>query len=101
MTVTFSDFLRESRACASSSIKLVTNRTGRIYAGTDADWGWYFWRADFSSCHRGGHFRADAQLGNVQGESVPFLIGRQLVLQETARNAVDFFYVQRCGFEVP
>src|ERR1041384_4186966 len=26
----------------------------RIYGGTEDDWGWYFWRADFSSCQQEG-----------------------------------------------
>ena len=74
--------------------------SGRIYSGTSDDWGWYFWRADFSSWRGTGQFRARAQLANAQGESVPFRVGPGLVLQETAQNAVDFFFVQRCGATV-
>jgi len=95
-----------------ASIKLVGPRgktileqkvapAGRIYEGTDDDWGWYFWRADFSSCHEAGQFKIRAQLGKARGESPPFLIGRGTVLEETAQSAVDFFFIQRCGFEVP
>ena len=74
---------------------------GRIYGGTEDDWGWYFWRADFSSWEGTGRFRAKVQLGPAQSESAPLLVGRGVVLQETAQSAVDFFFIQRCGFEVP
>ena len=75
--------------------------SGRIYGGAEDDWGWYFWRTDFSSWRAVGQFRARAQLEKVQGESVPFLIESGAVLKETAQSAVDFFFIQRCGFEVP
>ncbi|PYM14994.1 MAG: hypothetical protein DME18_05365, partial [Verrucomicrobia bacterium] len=75
--------------------------SGRIYGGTDNDWGWYFWRVDFSSFRKAGPCRARAQVGDARGESAPFRVGRDVLLQETARSAVDFFFIQRCGFEVP
>src|ERR1044071_3552933 len=75
--------------------------SGRIYGGTPDDWGWYFWRGDFSSAEVAGEFRARTQLSNVQGESVPFKIGRDEILKQTAQSAVDFFFIQRCGFDVP
>ncbi len=74
---------------------------GRIYDGSPDDWGWYFWRADFSSWRGTGRFRARAQLGHAEGESAPFQVGPGVALQETAQSAVDFFFVQRCGFDVP
>src|SRR5437667_2149476 len=75
--------------------------SGRIYGGTPDDWGWYFWRVDFSSWRGAGRFRALAQLGKAHGESISFPIGRGEVLQQTAQGAVDFFFIQRCGFDVP
>jgi len=75
--------------------------SGRIYSGTPDDWGWYFWRMDFSSARGEGQFRARARLNGVQGESFPFKVGRGEVLRETAKSAVDFFFIQRCGFDVP
>jgi hypothetical protein len=74
---------------------------GRIYSGTDDDWGWYFWRADFSDCRDAGQFRGRVQVGGVKSESVPFAIGPGTVLGQTARSSVDFFFIQRCGFDVP
>ncbi|MBI2928253.1 MAG: glycoside hydrolase family 9 protein, partial [Verrucomicrobia bacterium] len=75
--------------------------SGRVYGGTDDDWGWYFWRADFSAWRGAGQFRASAQVGEASGESVLFFVGRGVLLRETAQSAVDFFFIQRCGFEVP
>jgi hypothetical protein len=77
------------------------SNSGRIYGGTDNDWGWYFWRADFSEWRTSGQFRACAQWGNLRAESPPFPVAPGVLLRETARNAVDFFFVQRCGFDVP
>jgi len=75
--------------------------SGRIYGGTDDDWGWYFWRVDFSAWRGAGQVHAVAQVGQVRGESAPFRVGRGVLLDETAQSAVDFFYIQRCGGEVP
>ncbi len=74
---------------------------GRIYPGTDNDWGWFFWRVDFSDWKGSGDFQARAQLGTASGESAPFKLGPDILLQETAQSAVDFFFIQRCGCEVP
>src|SRR5207237_5011851 len=53
-----------------------------------------------SRFHEPGAYRAVARFGSVTAESPPFLIGRNLLLTETAQSAVDFFHIQRCGFEV-
>jgi hypothetical protein len=74
---------------------------GRIHSGRADDWGWYFWRVDFSELDRAGTFRVTATLGDARGESFPFVVGPGAVLDRTAADAVDFFYVQRCGCEVP
>jgi hypothetical protein len=74
---------------------------GRVHSGEPDDWGWYCWRVEFSQFQKAGLYRAVARLGNVRAESAPFQIGRGLLLGETARNAVDFFHVQRCGGDVP
>jgi hypothetical protein len=73
----------------------------RIYDGDSADWGSYYWRGDFSSLRRAGRYRAVAHIGDVRGESFPFTIGEHALLRGTGNLAVDFFFVQRCGFEVP
>jgi hypothetical protein len=74
---------------------------GRIYSGKPDDWGWYFWRADFSDWQTSGKYQLVSHDNEVRGESFPFSIKRGAVLQQAAASAVDFFFVQRCGFEVP
>ncbi len=74
---------------------------GRVYGGKPDDWGWYFWRADFSELRSAGTYRAVAAGNKARGESFPFVVGQNAVLRRTAQSAVDFFFIQRCGFEVP
>ncbi len=75
--------------------------SGRIYGGTRDDWGWYFWRCDFSELAQPGTYRVVGVGGGANGQSFPFVVERGAVLNQTAATAVDFFFVQRCGFEVP
>lgn len=75
--------------------------SGRIHGGTPDDWGWYFWRADFSELRKEGAYRVEASAGGARGASVPFRVGRGVLFRETAGEGVNFFFVQRCGFEVP
>jgi hypothetical protein len=74
---------------------------GRVQSGTTNDWGWYFWRADFSGFRQPGAYHLAAQADGARGESPSFQVERDLLLKETAQNAVDFFFIQRCGFAVP
>jgi len=83
------------------ALKKKERSAGRVLSGTTNDWGWYFWRADFSDLRQAGQFRLKVKIGETQAESLPFLIGHGQPLAATAREAVDFFFVQRCGFEVP
>ncbi len=82
-------------------IQKAVNGAGRIYSGTPDDWGWYFWRADFSELRQEGGCRAEASAEGASGVSFPFRVGRGLLFRETAAEDVNFFFVQRCGFEVP
>src|SRR5262249_26874119 len=66
-----------------------------------ADWGSYFWRGDFSALRRPGRYRAVALVGKVRGESFPFTVSERAVLRGTGKLGVDFFFVQRCGCDVP
>jgi endoglucanase len=72
-----------------------------MQSGRPDDWGWYFWRVEFSSLYQAGQYRVVAQVEGEAAESVPFAVSGGAVLDQTARSAVDFFFVQRCGFEVP
>ena len=84
-----------------AALELPLRCSGRIHEGLADDWGWYFWRADFSGLRRAGTWRAVAEVGEARGVSPPFGVGKGLLVQRTARGAVDFFYVQRCGYAVP
>src|SRR5262249_55564186 len=53
------------------------------------------------SCAEPGTYRLRVRGVGTTSESPPFAVGRDLLLHETASSAVDFFYVQRCGCEVP
>lgn len=74
---------------------------GRVYGQGGADWGWYFWRADFSDYRKKGKAIVSAQVGDVVGTSSPVDISNHAPFMNTADLCVDFFYVQRCGFDVP
>ena len=108
--VVASNFFPPKRSTATFELRTATGKvvskqeipcSGRIYGGSDDDWGWYFWRADFSSWLEPGRYYARAEIGKARGDSVPFRVDRDVLLQETAQSAVDFFFIQRCGFEVP
>ncbi len=88
-------------AQGSSAVKIPLNCSGRVRGEKGADWGWYFWRADFSDLAAEGRYRARASVGGVEGVSPPFAVERDLLFRETAPPVVDFFFVQRCGFAVP
>jgi hypothetical protein len=75
--------------------------SGRIHCGRSDDWGWYFWRVDFSNLRQIGTLRASVTAGDVQAEPVPLEVASGALLRRTMQAAVDFFFVQRCGFEVP
>lgn len=74
---------------------------GRIYGQNEADWGWYFWRGDFSDVRAKGRYTARASVGGATGESHPFEVGEDVLFRATTPRGVDFFFVQRCGGEVP
>lgn len=75
---------------------------GRVYGGTPDDWGWYFWRADFTGFRTPGAYRAAVAVSEgAKAVSPAFKIGPGLLLAETAQPAVDFFFIQRCGCDVP
>lgn len=74
---------------------------GRMRGAQDADWGWYFYKAEFSSVIQPGQYRIRAKAGKIQADSSPFPIARDVLFQTTLPANTDFFFVQRCGFEVP
>ncbi|MBI4585627.1 MAG: glycoside hydrolase family 9 protein [Planctomycetes bacterium] len=90
--VTFSGEARQEKELACS---------GRMLGEKSADWGWYFWRAEFSDFDEEGSFKIRAAVEGVEGTSFPFAVQRDLLFRETAPLAAEFFFVQRCGFAVP
>ncbi|MDZ4857426.1 MAG: glycoside hydrolase family 9 protein [Candidatus Hydrogenedentes bacterium] len=74
---------------------------GRVVGQGGADWGWYFWRADFSAVKKPDTYHARASLGETHGISHPFGIGHQQLFRATVPACIDFFFVQRCGGDVP
>ncbi|NUM56379.1 MAG: glycoside hydrolase family 9 protein [Candidatus Hydrogenedentes bacterium] len=77
------------------------NYEGRMIGGGGADWGWYFWRADFSDLKQAGAYTVQATLGELTGHSHPFDVAYSRLFYATAKPCVDFFFVQRCGGDVP
>jgi hypothetical protein len=73
----------------------------RVNGGTADDWGGYYLRADFSNLSTAGRYTATACVDGIQGKSHPFNVGEDVLFSGTVRLGVDFFFVQRCGFEVP
>ncbi len=80
---------------------------GRIHAGTLDDWGWYLWRLDFSPFRMPGRFLIRASTTTAAGKtqsvaaSPRFIVGSDVLFNETVGLGVEFFFVQRCGCEVP
>ncbi|MCC6699150.1 MAG: glycoside hydrolase family 9 protein [Candidatus Hydrogenedentes bacterium] len=74
---------------------------GRITGAYGSDWGYHYWRGDFSSFDKPGQYRIRVKVGGSESRSWPFSIGEQVLWNATARPAYRFFYYQRCGCEVP
>ena len=77
------------------------NYEGRMIGSGGADWGWYFWRADFGDLKRAGAYTIEATLGDAVGNSHPFEVAHRRLFYASAKPCVDFFFVQRCGGDVP
>ena len=88
-------------AAGSDALRVPLRCAGRIYNGKPDDWGSYCWRADFSSLDSPGVYTARAVIGKTSASSPRFIIGQRALFGETADLGVEFFFVQRCGFDVP
>lgn len=75
--------------------------TGRVVGQGGADWGWYFWRADFDDVKYSGTVTIHGELGTASARSHPVEIQPNRLFYATAAKCVDFFFVQRCGGNVP
>lgn len=74
---------------------------GRITGHYGNDWGYDYWRGDFSEFNAPGTYRIQVTLGDLAGVSYPFQIEDNLLWKSTARPAYRFFYYQRCGMAIP
>lgn len=74
---------------------------GRIQGAFGNDWGFEYWRGDFSAFDAPGQYRIRAALDDKTDLSWPFEIGLRLLWERTAVPAYRFFYYQRCGMAIP
>lgn len=74
---------------------------GRIIGNYNSDWGFNYWRGDFSLFDTPGRYRIRVDLGGVKEMSWPFQIETDLLWNKTSRPAYRFYYYQRCGMEIP
>lgn len=74
---------------------------GRIQGAYGHDWGFNYWRGDFSGFRQAGKFRIRVRLDDLTDISWPFEIAENLLWERTVVPAYRFFYYQRCGMEIP
>lgn len=74
---------------------------GRIVGAYGNDWGWNYWRGDFSPFDEPGVYRIQVVIGKTSASSYPFAVAARALWDKTARPAYRFFYYQRCGTDVP
>lgn len=74
---------------------------GRITGAYGNDWGYEYWRGDFSDFDVPGTYRIVATLDGATGESWTFSVAENTLWTMTAESAYRFFYYQRCGMEIP
>jgi Glycosyl hydrolase family 9/Cellulase N-terminal ig-like domain len=73
--------------------------TGKLEPeGTVNHWhNWHFWKADFSSWQKAGHYRLIAPTGNGTVSSCAFEIGDDLLERKTLSNVLYYFKGQRAS----
>jgi hypothetical protein len=59
--------------------------------------GRYFYRADFSSCQRPGHFKLQVDLNGKQYSSIDFEIGKNALATQTIPAIIGFYQHQRAN----
>ncbi|MBN1348703.1 glycoside hydrolase family 9 protein, partial [candidate division KSB1 bacterium] len=74
---------------------------GRIKGAFGHDWGYYYWRGEFSTIEKFGKYRIRVTLDGCPDISWAFDIGKNLFWERTSRPAYRFFYYQRCGTAIP
>ena len=74
---------------------------GRITGAYGPDWGWNYWRGDFTDFNTPGTYRIRVTLEDQSDISWPTEIAENLFWTKTTRPAYRFFYYQRCGMAIP
>lgn len=74
---------------------------GRITGAYGHDWGYTYWRGDFSAFDTPGRYRIRITLDDETDLSWPFEIGENVLWARTSVPAYQFFYYQRCGMAIP
>jgi outer membrane protein assembly factor BamB len=84
-----------------ASFSAALHHEGRIQGAYGHDWGFEYWRGDFSAFDAPGAYCIRVTLDSATDVSWPFEVGPELLWQKTAVPAYRFFYYQRCGTAVP
>ncbi|MDQ1257499.1 MAG: hypothetical protein QG656_2105, partial [Candidatus Hydrogenedentes bacterium] len=74
---------------------------GRIQGAYGPDWGYEYWRGDFSAFDTPGTYRVRVTLDDCTDSSWPFVVGKDVLWEKTSAPAYRFFYYQRCGMAIP
>ena len=85
----------------STAYKGALKSVGRITGAYGPDWGWNYWRGDFSDFNAPGTYRIRVILEGQSDTSWPVTLAENLYWDKTARPAYRFFYYQRCGMAIP
>lgn len=73
----------------------------RIVGAYASDWGYYYWRGDFTNFNETGACTIKVTMDAVTAQSVPFAIEPDLLWTATLPLALTCFKYHRCGENVP
>jgi len=73
----------------------------RIVGAYASDWGYYYWRGDFSNFDETGACTIKVIMDTVTAQSVPFAVESDLLWTATLPLALTCFKYHRCGENVP
>ncbi len=78
---------------------ILESRT-RITGANNSDWGYYYWRGDFSSFNEPGTYLIQVKLGAITVQSPSFSLEPDLLWRVTLPLALTCFRYHRCGADV-
>ncbi len=85
----------------SAAFSAPLQHAGRIQGAYGHDWGYEYWRGDFTDFDTPGTYSVNITLDAETDVSWPFEIADNVLWDKTAVPAYRFFYYQRCGMAVP